>query len=212
MCSYYPIFINLENKPVLIVGGGTVAYRKVQTLLEYGAQIRIISPEVGPQLEELIDSKQCLWIPREYTEGDIQDVVIVFSCTDKEEINARVAKEAQTKNTLINVVDDPEKCSFIVPSIMRRGNLSIAVSTAGSSPKVASQIRQELEELYGHEIEIYLQLLKTWRIEAKNTLPLDKRLLFWEKVTDGEVLLNIKNGQLDQAKEVIENCFRSLLA
>lgn len=212
MSNYYPIYIDLENKSVLVVGGGLVAYRKVKTLLNYGALVRIVSPKIVPDLKDMIDGEHCLWIPKEYSKEDIQDSVLVFSCTEKEEINARVAQDAKGNSRLINVVDDPDNCSFIVPSIMSRGDLSIAVSTAGSSPLVARQIRQELEGLYGDEMEVYLDLLRTWRQEIKKYLPLDKRQQFWEKVTDGRVLDHIKNGQLEQAEEVIEDCFRSLLA
>lgn len=210
--SYYPLYLDLENKTVLVVGGGAVACRKVETLLEYGAAVKIVSPRVTDGLEALIDQERCLWIARTYSPEDIHGSVLVFSCTEKEEINARVAGDAKTHNIPVNVVDDPDKCSFFVPSVLKRGDLSIAVSTTGSSPKVAGRIRRQLEEIYGNEMAVYLTLLRTWRREIKDRLPPEKRLLFWEKVTDGHVLEHIKNGQLDQAKEVIENCFRSLLA
>ncbi|KUO61331.1 MAG: precorrin-2 oxidase [Gracilibacter sp. BRH_c7a] len=211
MSNYYPIYVDVENKPILIIGGGSIALRKVETLLEYGALIKIISPRIIPELQDRVNKKQCEWIPREYSSEDIEDSFLVFSCTEKEEVNARVAQDVQDSSRLINVVDDPDKCSFIVPSTMRRGDLSIAVSTSGSSPMVARQIREELEGFYGDEIRVYLNLLKTWRKEIKQHLPPEKRQQFWHKVTDGEVLNFIKQGQQDQAKEVIANCFRLLL-
>lgn len=211
MSNYYPIYLDIENKPILIVGGGTVALRKVETLLEYGALVRIVSPRIIPELQDMVNKGQCEWIPREYSDEDIKDSLLIFSCTEKEEVNAQVAQDAKANNRSINVVDDPDKCSFIVPSIMTRGDLSIAVSTGGSSPIVARQIRQDLEGFYGDEMIIYLELLKTWRKEAKQHLPLEKRAQFLNKITDGEVLNYLKQGQHDQAKEVIENCFQSLL-
>ncbi|NLI91606.1 MAG: bifunctional precorrin-2 dehydrogenase/sirohydrochlorin ferrochelatase [Peptococcaceae bacterium] len=211
MANYYPVYIDLNHKPVLVVGGGTVACRKVETLLRYGAMVRIISPEIIPALQPLIDGVHCIWINKTYEREDIQNAVLVFSCTEKEEVNARVAQDAKARNILINVVDDPEKCSFFVPSVLKRGDLSIAVSTGGSSPLVARQIREELENFYGNEMAEYLELLRTWRLEAKNKLPGIKRQKLWAQVTDGRVLQLIKKGQLDQAKEVIENCFQSLL-
>lgn len=210
--SYYPLYLDLQDKTVLVVGGGAVACRKVQTLLEYGAIVKIVSPRLVDELQALVDEKQCFWIAATYSSEDIRGSALVFSCTEKEEVNARVAGDAQAQNIPVNVVDDPDKCSFLVPSILKRGDLSIAVSTAGSSPKVAALIRRQLEEIYGNEMAVYLALLRTWRQEIKNSLPSEKRPLFWEKVTDGRVLEHIRNGQLDQAKEVIENCFRSLLA
>jgi precorrin-2 dehydrogenase / sirohydrochlorin ferrochelatase len=212
MSHYYPIYVELQNKPVLVVGGGVVAYRKVVTLLDYGATVRIVSPKLLPELKALVESVRCFWVEKEYTPSDIQDAILVFSCTEKEEVNAKVSQNANAAFRLINVVDDPEKCTFIVPSILERGDLTIAVSTSGSSPIVARQIRSELEIHYGDEMKEYLALLKSWRKPVKSQLSQGQKEVFWAKVTDGEVLDLIKNGQLEQAKGVIENCFRSLLA
>lgn len=212
MTKYYPIYMDIENKPVLVVGGGRVALRKVRTLLEYRAIVKIVSPKLVPELEQLLDGVRCVWIAKEYSSEDIQDAVLVFACTEREEINARIAEDAKANYRPINVVDDPDKCSFIVPSVLTRGDLSIAVSTGGSSPLVARKIREELEDLYTEDMEIYLDLLRTWRQEVKEKLPVTKRVQFWEQVTDGRVLQLIKEGRIEQAKEVIANCFRSLLA
>lgn len=211
MSSYYPIFINIKDKPVLVVGGGMVAYRKVSTLLEYGAQVRIVSPKIIPELEERIDGVHCCWVSKEYSKEDIRDAVLVFSCTEKEAINIRVAEDANASQRLVNVIDDQEKCSFFVPAIMRQGDLTIAISTAGSSPLVASRIKKELSQLYGEEMEVYLNLLRFWRKEIKTHLPLEKRREFWEKVTNGQAWALIKAGELDKAGEEIQDCFRSLL-
>lgn len=213
MPNYYPIYVDLEEKEVLVVGGGHVALRKVQTLLEYGAVVTIVSPVLIPELEKLVHNDRCKWLKKEYTETDIGRAVLIYSCTDREEVNARVSRDAHRALRLINVIDDPVKCSFIVPSIFRRGDLSIAVSTGGSSPVVARKIRAELEGLYGEEMEKYLLLLRSWRPKIKqSTLSPEDRVLFWEKVTDGTVLDLIKNKQDEQAKGMIEQCFQSLLA
>ena len=211
MSDYYPIFVDLDQKPVLVVGGGKVAYRKVMTLLDHGAIVRIISPRLLPELRDLVDSKRCFWVEKEYATEDIQDATLIFSCTDQEQVNYAAFVDAQQKYRLINVVDDPEKCSFIVPSILERGDLKIAVSTGGSSPIVARQIREQIEEQFGQEFAEYLALLKEWRSKAKSDLPLDQKAKFWAKVTDGKILELIKSSQLNEAKGVIESCFRSLL-
>jgi len=211
MSQYYPIFMDLHAQPVLVVGGGAVALRKVQTLLHHGALVHIVSPQLVPKLRELIDEKTCFWLKKDYSVEDIQPAILVFSCTEKKEVNAQVAKDANVQHRPVNVVDDPESCSFIVPSIMERGDLKIAVSTGGSSPIVARQVRAELQSLYGQEMADYLALLKTWRGVAKRTLPSEKRSIFWHRATDGEVRQLIKAQRLTEAEGVVENCFLSLL-
>ncbi|MFZ3102409.1 MAG: bifunctional precorrin-2 dehydrogenase/sirohydrochlorin ferrochelatase [Desulfitobacteriaceae bacterium] len=211
MSHFYPLFMNLKNRWVLVVGGGEVAYRKVQTLLNHQALVRIISPHLVPQLQRLVDDQQCVWVKKEYAWRDIQEAVLIFACTEQEAVNAQVARDANNLVRPINVVDDLEKCNFIVPSLMERGDLSIAVSTSGASPIVARQIRAQLEELYGDPMAEYLALLKTWRVEIKRKLPESKRRTFWEKVTDGAILEMIKAKRLKEAKGVIEQCFQSLL-
>lgn len=211
MSHFYPIFFDLKNQLVLVVGGGSVAWRKVQTLLAHEARVHLVAPELSQELKELIDGKQCVWSCKEYETQDIKEAVLIFSCTDQEEVNAEVARDAAAVCRPVNVVDDPEKCSFIVPSILERGDLSIAVSTGGSSPIVARQIREELEDFYGEEMAEYLALLRSWRPRVKEKLAPEKKRLFWERVTDGQVRSIIKSKRLAQAKGVIEECFRSLL-
>lgn len=211
MSQYYPIFVDLYTLPVLVVGGGNVALRKVQTLLHHGALVRIVSPRLDQELKELIDGKSCIWVEKEYSSDDIQEAMLVFSCTEIEEVNAQVSRDAKALFRMVNVVDDPEKCSFIVPSIMEQGDLKIAVSTGGSSPIVARQVRAELENLYGPEMNEYLSLLKYWRRKAKSDLSPEKRSVFWNRATDGEVRELIKAQRLTEAKGVVEQCFLSLL-
>ena len=211
MSQYYPIFMNLDALPILVVGGGNVAFRKVQTLLYHGALVRIVSPRLVPELRELIDEKTCFWVEKNYSTEDIQEAMLVFSCTEIEEVNAQVSRDAKSYCRPVNVVDDPEKCSFIVPSIMEQGDLKIAVSTGGSSPIVARQVRAELETFYGKEMSEYLTLLKSWRTKAKNNLSIEKKSIFWNCVTDGEVRKLIKNQRLAEAEGVVEKCFLSLL-
>ncbi|AFM01108.1 MULTISPECIES: bifunctional precorrin-2 dehydrogenase/sirohydrochlorin ferrochelatase [Desulfitobacterium] len=211
MSHYYPIYVEMQNKPVLVVGGGMVAWRKVKTLLEHGAVVRIVSPELHPELLKLVDDVRCLWKKKEYSADDLQDEVLVFSCTEIEEVNSAVARNARESFRLINVVDDPEKCTFIVPSLLERGDLSIAVSTGGSSPIVARQIRTELEEHYGEAYKDYLTLLRSWRKDVKAQLTAEQKETFWNQVTDGEVFELIKDGRLDEAKGVMQKCFQSLL-
>jgi precorrin-2 dehydrogenase/sirohydrochlorin ferrochelatase len=213
MTDYYPLFMNIKDKLAVVVGGGTVAYRKVQTLLDYQARVRLVSPQVIPPLMLLVDDQRCSWSLKEYSLTDLEGAALVFACTDKEDVNNQVALDAEAASCPVNVVSDPEKCSFIVPSIFNNGDLSIAVSTAGSSPFVAQQIRMQLEEQYGDPMMAeYLDLLKTWRPQVKRRLTEEKRRVFWKEVTDGAVLKMIKANRLKEAKGVVEQCFQSLLA
>ena len=207
MSQYYPLFMDLKDQRVLVVGGGTVAFRKVQTLLAHQALVHIVSPQLISQLRLLIDDKRCFWTQKEYCQADLKDAVLVFSCTEKVDVNARVAMDAKAAFRPVNVVDDPEKSSFIVPSLLERGDLSIAVSTGGASPIVARQIRADLEELYGDPMAEYLTLLKTWRLEIKSKLPELKRRVFWEKVTDGAILEMIKAKRLKESNSVSSHCW-----
>jgi precorrin-2 dehydrogenase/sirohydrochlorin ferrochelatase len=209
--KYYPIFLDIRDQPVLVVGGGAVALRKAQSLLQHGALVHIVSPHLIPELKELINEKTCFWLEKDYSAEDMEDAILVFSCTEKQKVNAQVAIDAHAHHRPVNVVDDPEKCSFIVPSIMEQGGLKIAVSTGGSSPIVARQIRAELQSLYGQEMAEYLTLLKNWRSLAKSSLPSEKRSIFWQRVTDGEVKKLIKAKRLTEAEGVVEKCFQSLL-
>ncbi|ODA41985.1 bifunctional precorrin-2 dehydrogenase/sirohydrochlorin ferrochelatase [Desulfosporosinus sp. BG] len=211
MPKYYPLFMDVEAQPVLVVGGGSIALRKVQTLMDHGAKVHIVSPQLIPELKALINDNSCLWSEKAYSTDDIQEAILVFSCTEKEEVNAKVSSDAKAHHRPVNVVDDPEKCSFIVPSIMEQGDLKIAVSTGGSSPIVARQVRAELQAQYGQEMAEYLTLLKTWRNKAKFSLSPEKRSIFWSRATDGEVRKLIKNQQLTEAEGVVEKCFLSLL-
>ncbi|AFM40906.1 precorrin-2 dehydrogenase [Desulfosporosinus acidiphilus SJ4] len=212
MPQYYPIFMDLKDQSILVVGGGNVALRKVQTLLKHGAVVRVVSPEIVPELRSLINDTTCCWFEKEYSSEDIGEARLVFSCTENEEVNRQVSFDAKSQYRPVNVVDDPEKCSFIVPSIMEQGDLKIAVSTGGSSPIVARQIRAELEKLFGSEMKEYLRLLKTWRTIVKNDLSPEKRSVFWERITDGEVRKLIQENRLSEAEGVVKQCFQSLLA
>ncbi|HWQ40423.1 MAG TPA: bifunctional precorrin-2 dehydrogenase/sirohydrochlorin ferrochelatase [Desulfosporosinus sp.] len=211
MSQYYPIFMDLDAQPVLVVGGGVVALRKVQTLLDHGAIVHIVSPQLVGDLKALINSNTCLWSEKEYSTDDIQGAILVFSCTEKEEVNDKVSRDAKNHYRPVNVVDAPEKCRFIVPSIMEQGDLKIAVSTGGSSPIVARQVRAELQNYYGKEMAEYLTLLKTWRNIVKLSLSPEKRSIFWKRATDGEVRGLIKAQLLTEAEGVVEKCFLSLL-
>lgn len=163
LLSYYPVFLNLKNKGCVVVGGGKVAERKVLSLLKSGAEVTVISPELTKRLKKESLSGRIKHIPRRYKKGDLKNAFLVIAATDSNEINEKVSEDAPH---LINVVDVPSLCNFIVPSVVKRGPLTIAISTSGVSPSMAKTIRKELEKLYGPEFARYLNSLKKIRIKA----------------------------------------------
>lgn len=161
--SYYPVFLNLKNKCCVVVGGGKVAERKVLSLLKSGTEVTVISPELTKRLKKEGLSRRIKHIQRRYKKGDLKNAFLVIAATDSNEINKKVSEDAPH---LINVVDLPSLCNFIVPSVVERGPLTIAISTSGVSPSMAKAIRKELEKLYGPEFARHLNSLKRIRTKA----------------------------------------------
>lgn len=167
---YYPVMLDLTGRLVVVIGGGDVAARKVHEFVESGARVHIISPEVNDEIKQLIEQNSTLisFSKRKYKKGDLQGAALVYSTTDNQEVNKSVFYEAEELNLFINAVDDPENCSFIVPSIIRRGDLVVAVSTSGNSPAMAARLRRELEKFLPDSIEETLHKLKEVRALLKN--------------------------------------------
>jgi len=142
---YYPIFLDIREKKCVVVGGGEVALRKVKALVEHGARVEVVSPDLCAELDRMAEDGEVHVLRRDYAEGDLAGAVLVVAATNDGDLNAKVAEEAKTAGALINAVDDPEHCDFIVPSYLRRGDITIAISTGGRSPALARKIRTELE-------------------------------------------------------------------
>jgi precorrin-2 dehydrogenase/sirohydrochlorin ferrochelatase len=175
MKSMYAMMVDITGRRCLVVGGGAVAERKVVSLLEAGAAVKVVSPTVTPLLEEWALLGQIEWKRRSYVSKDGIGCFLVIAATNREEVNHLVYRDAKARGQWINVVDQPELCNFTVPSTVRRGKLQIAISTGGASPSLAKKIRQDLEERYGEEYELYLDLLQ------------DMRQLIRQKVKDAKL-------------------------
>ena len=187
---YYPVFLDLTGKKCVIVGGGLVAERKCRSLIKTGTLITVIAPEITKGLRTYKVKGVIRHIGRAYRKGDIASANIVISATGSRETNERVARDAESLHKLVNVVDTPDLCNFIVPSVFRRGTLSIAVSTGGVSPAFAKEIRKELEKIYGPELEGKLKAIGKMRGRAKKEMTGKKeRERFIKKTT-----LAIKKG------------------
>ncbi|MFQ5900587.1 MAG: bifunctional precorrin-2 dehydrogenase/sirohydrochlorin ferrochelatase [Thermodesulfobacteriota bacterium] len=157
--KYYPVFLNIRDRLCVVIGGGKVAERKVLSLLEAGARVNVISPEITPTLKALVQEGRVTHYGRLYQSGDIRDAFIAYTTIGDREVNERIAQEACINGTMLNIADIPDKCDFIVPSIVRREDLIIAVSTSGNSPAMAKMIREELETSYGWEYGVFLNLM-----------------------------------------------------
>jgi precorrin-2 dehydrogenase/sirohydrochlorin ferrochelatase len=163
--SYYPILLDLRGQTTVVVGGGQVAERKIETLLEHGAEVHVITKELTPTLRDHVEAGKITWIGEKYDERALKGAFLVIAATDNPVLNRQVSEDAKRKGILINAVDQPSDCSFIVPSVLRRGDLLIAVSTSGCSPMLAKKVRRTLEKQFGDEYEMFLNLMGALRKE-----------------------------------------------
>ena len=156
---YYPIHLDIRNRNCLVIGGGAVATRKVVNLLQSGARVTVVSPLISKQLQELAESESLTLKPRPYRSADLTGMFLVIGATDDESLNRQISRDAEALNTLCNIADRPEVCNFILPSIVRRADLVITISTSGRSPALAKKLRKELELQFGKEYGELLQLM-----------------------------------------------------
>jgi precorrin-2 dehydrogenase/sirohydrochlorin ferrochelatase len=159
----YPIFAVIEDKPCLVVGGGAVGERKVQDLLASGAKVTVVSRALTPALAALASQGEIDYLSEDFSDTQVEGMALVMAATDDPEVNTRVSVAAQSRAIWVNVADDPEHCTFIVPAQVRRGDLTLAISTGGASPALARQVREELQQHFGPEYGPYLDLLKRVR-------------------------------------------------
>lgn len=210
MVKIYPIYLRLQAENCLVVGGGQVAGRKVKALLESEAAVTVVSPQLTTGLTDLKTQAQIKHIEREYQERDLAGMFLVISATNNEEANRQVAEHCFAKKILVNVVDDPPKCNFFVPAVVRRGLLTIAVSTDGKSPLLAARIRAQLETQYGDGYAELLELLGQVRQDLLENIPEpDRRREILERLVEPDVLLLFKEKRYDQIKEWVQSAYRS---
>ena len=202
----YPVCLHIAGQLCTVIGGGAVAERKVLSLLEAEAQVRVISPDVTEALADLSATGKIEWLPRGYCQGDLAGALLVFAATDNRAVQAAVVDDAQQAGQLMNIADAPEQCSFHVPALVRRGDLALTVSTNGKSPALAAKIRKQLAEDFGEEYASLLKLTARIRehILATYTDGNERKLLF-QNILQGDILLWIKNGHWEQLHNHLEN-------
>lgn len=202
----YPLFVRLDGIRVVVVGAGHVAARKVETLLERGAKITVISPDAVEELCQLAREEKISLLVRPYEHGDLQDALLAVAATSNREVNESVYAEARERSILVNVVDVPDLCNCVVPSIVHRGRLQIAVSTNGAAPSVAREVRRALEEQFPAWWEPYLDLMADVRMLVKERVPGDasKRTPIFEALGGDELRNRVAAGERPIAEDVYE--------
>ncbi len=206
MSLYYPIFLKVEQKLCVVIGGGPVAERKITSLLEAGARVKVIAPEITERIKTLAREGKIIWEERPYRSGDLKDAFLVIAATNNPQVQEEVFAEAEERKIFCNVVDKPALCSFIVPSVVKRGRLQIAISTSGASPALAKRLREQLEELFGPEYAEYLELMAAWRKEIlARELPEAERQKLFEQLVLAPIPLWLKRGERDLVKALAQS-------
>jgi precorrin-2 dehydrogenase len=184
---FYIACLRLTGRRCVVVGGGEVGLEKVEGLLACDGRVVLIAPEAVPELENLAREGSIEWVRREYEPGDLEATFVVIAATNRTDVNIRVYEDAEARAMLVNVVDVPPLCNFILPAIVRTGPLAIAISTAGASPALAKRIKAEIAETYGEPYARLAVLLNEARGWAKGTLPTyQERKAFFESIVNGE--------------------------
>ena len=207
MSLYYPVFLDLRGRTCVIIGGGEVAERKIQNLLECGARVTFISPVVTPGIRERVSRDEVQWKAREYMDGDLKGVFLAIAATDQREINKAVADEGAREGVVLNVVDDAPLCTFIAPSIVRRGDVTVAVSTGGASPALARKIRESLERSEVLEYAYLSGVLSSARKELKR-LGVEVHPHRWQECISDELVTLVK---ADKSQEALARLMHELL-
>ena len=200
---YYPVFLNLQDRRCLVAGGGQVALRKANTLLEYGARVTVISPRLCAGMHKLSSGGRIKVINRAYQPGDIKGFHLAVVATGNRGVNLAAAEEAKKRGVPVNVVDDPVLSDFIVPSIMRRGSLCIAVSTSGKSPALARKIRSRLEDEFSKEYALLVPVIEKVRRQLKRQ-GLKVSSKDWQEAIDLDSMIDlIRKGRGTEAGEAL---------
>jgi precorrin-2 dehydrogenase/sirohydrochlorin ferrochelatase len=201
---YYPVLLDLKGQKILVVGGGKVAERKIKNLLVYGCRIHITSTHFTGELQRLIAENKIENIPCESLATHMDDAFMVIAATDNPKANTEVSLQAKKRGILVNAVDQPRDCNFIMPSITRQGDLQIAISTAGKSPALAKKIRKDMDKMFGPEYGSLVELLGLIRaklLSAEHVSSKNKTL--FQKLVDSDLLEMIKERNPDKIKATL---------
>ncbi|MDC7871001.1 uroporphyrinogen-III C-methyltransferase [Pantoea ananatis] len=204
--DYLPLFADLAGRPVLVVGGGDIAARKIELLRRAGARIQIASRELCPELQALLDEQQLEWLATSFEPAQLDKVFLVIAATDDNALNAQVYDEANARHRLVNVVDDQPKCSFIFPSIVDRSPLVVAISSSGTAPVLARMLREKLETLLPSHLGQMAELAGQWRDKVKARFSrMSDRRRYWERIFNGRFASQMATGDVTAAKQTLDS-------
>lgn len=217
--KYYPVCLDVRNRDCLVVGGGGVGTRKVRTLVSCGAVVTVVSPEVSSHLLQMADDNVIGLLKRPYRRDDLQGKFLVIGATNDEILNQQIYADAGSLNMLCNIADRPASCNFILPSIVKRGDLTISISTSGTSPAFAKHLRKRLENEFGNEYSVFLDLMGRVRkkLLAEQHAPEAHKPLF-EKLVKSPLVEMIDNNDIEGIDRILFDTlghgfrFQSLMA
>ncbi|MGA2333267.1 MAG: bifunctional precorrin-2 dehydrogenase/sirohydrochlorin ferrochelatase [Syntrophales bacterium] len=201
---YYPLFLDITDRRCVVIGGGDVAERKVARLLDFGASVVVVGKTLTPGLEAMKKAGRISHIDVDYDQALIDDAFLVIGATDQDDINAEISRDGKEKGILVNIVDDPDKCDFVLPSLIRQGDLLIAISTGGKSPALAKKLREDMEHLFGTEYQTLLEVMGQLRekLVVKGRSSDENRRVF-EAVVHSDILKHIKDKSWDKVRRII---------
>jgi precorrin-2 dehydrogenase len=212
---FYIACLRLTGRRCVVIGGGEVGLEKVEGLLACDADVTLIAPEAHPELVQLSLEGSIRWHQREYSGAtDLDGCLIAIAATDDTDLNVRVFEDAEARSMLVNVVDVPPLCNFILPAIVRTGPLAVAISTAGASPALAKRMKREIAELFGEPYAVLAVLLNDVRGWAKATLPAyQDRKVFFEAIVNGQPdpVEMLREGDIDGVRDLIADAQRAIV-
>ena len=207
--NFYPINLNIENKNCVVIGGGQVALRKICGLLEAGALVKVIAPEICAEVEELFLRGEISLVREKFSAEMLGDEIILIAATDNPEVNRQAAEIARSKKILVNVVNEAGG-NFNVPSRIRRGEFLLTISTGANSPAFSKFVREMLESELDENFGAGLKIISRYRREVKRLLPNYKtRKIFWQKILTREFWQLLKSGRLDRLEENINHALKN---
>jgi len=206
---YYPIFLDIEDRDVVIIGGGNVCARKAETMMNYGARVTVVSPEFTEEIEGWARNGRLEIRRKTYEESDLDGANIVIASTDVQSINEQIAADCRRRRIPVNVVDVTPLCEFIVPAIVDKGSVTLAISTGGKSPALARTLKEDLYRLIGPEYAEVNDALGTLRESAKRVLPTDvDRKRFFDGIIARGILHMLREGRRREAYTAIADACR----